>query len=112
MPDTNDNSVSVRVPQWVLDEIENQIRDMPRPRPTRGELLTQAWAAYSKGAPASVNGKQTDISAPDEYKKLIAEFITLLEVSKKSRWWHWRESIIDFLNYRRGEEGKSEKISK
>ena len=46
MSDSQENSVSVRVPEWVMDEIEEAIKRHPRPRPTRGELLTKAWSAY------------------------------------------------------------------
>lgn len=38
--------VAVRVPEWVLDEIEEAIRQKPRPRPTRGELLEAAWLRF------------------------------------------------------------------
>lgn len=42
-----ENSVSVRIPQWVLDEIEERLRKLPRPRPSRGDLLVEAWKAHS-----------------------------------------------------------------
>jgi len=38
-----ETGVSVRIPQWVLDEVEEEIRRSARPRPTRGELIANAW---------------------------------------------------------------------
>lgn len=46
---TEDNKnlgVSVRVPAKVMEEIEEEIRKHPRPRPKRGELVEKAWEAY------------------------------------------------------------------
>lgn len=41
--DTPDAGVSVRVPQWMLDEVETERNQHPRPRPSRGELIARAW---------------------------------------------------------------------
>ena len=48
-----DEGVSVRIPQRVLDQVEARLRKYPRPRPTRGSLLAEAWDLYEAAAPAT-----------------------------------------------------------
>jgi len=47
-----EDSVSVRIPQQVLDEIEELIYSMPRPRPSRGEIVVRAWQHFRGQKPA------------------------------------------------------------
>lgn len=81
MSDTKEKiGVSVRVPQWVLDEIEEDIRACPRPRPTRGDLIETAWRRFKDGA--QTNGTRGDNSREGGYHEspgtAVGEMLTAL----------------------------------
>ncbi len=81
--------VAVRVPEWVLDEIEEAIRMRPRPRPTRGELLEAAWLKFKAQSIAKNDESviaDTDSASPhgEEYNdgpSTAGEMLTALIIS-------------------------------
>ena len=80
MMDEKENTVSVRIPQRILDEIEEKIYAMPRPRPSRGEMLVQAWdyfAGKSGRKPAAHSPTPVD-PVPDKLRPLIGKLNRIL----------------------------------
>lgn len=82
MTDNADNSLenggTVRVAGWVIEELEATINKLPRKqRPTRGDLLWEAWKVYraqwgfdENSAPPAPDGFPTPpVVAPDDSKR-------------------------------------------
>ncbi len=76
---TEDYGASVRVPSWIVDELEEKIRRHPRgARPTRGELLERAWMAYKEGS-TSASGLPEMAAVPKRYEEEVEKFIKILQ---------------------------------
>ncbi len=77
MTEEKDNiGITTRVPAWVMNEIEAEINELPRPRPTRGEMLERAWRAYraAEGVSEGMAG-----AVPRRYQKEVEKFIKIMQ---------------------------------
>jgi len=73
-----EDSVSVRIPQQVLDEIEELIYSMPRPRPSRGEIVVTAWQHFRGRPPAEKPPPAPHDKIPDALRPLLDRLIDIL----------------------------------
>ena len=88
--------ISVRVPVRVLDEIEAKIKEYPRPRPSRGDLLEKAWDSYKSetkpGAVPSVLSKDNP-DWRDAIPENLRDWLDVVERAVRVRNDTWRNML-------------------
>jgi hypothetical protein len=101
MPENKQNSVSLRVPEWVLEELESRIMLMARPRPSRGELITRAWTAFKEadenltaGTSTAAPGTLPTHDGLPELSKDVLEIVHQI----KSEHIPWVRKLLKVLN--------------
>lgn len=98
------NGVPVSIPQWVLDEIEEELARIGSPRLTPGGLVAAAWKAYRRDPPSEISDE-----APEQvaiyglnplHRALVEEFIRLLEDPADRKHIAFRDAVVSVLTDR------------
>lgn len=103
----NSGGATARIPDWLLDELEEIIKGYPRgKKPTRGSLLAEAWEIVRKmqqdqssskgpvnsGKPPLASGKplghnlvipKAEYEWPQEFKDQMADFLAILRAGRR-----------------------------
>ncbi len=77
MAENNEAGTTVRIPVRLLDEIEGVLQTYPRPRPSRGDLLEEAWAAYRGGSAEGPGAANAPV--PKRYQREVEKFIRIMQ---------------------------------
>ena len=116
MDEKEQSGGTVRVAGWLLDELDEVIRQIPRgQRPTKGQLLEQAWLAK-----AISNGSQppqtieSSTAATKKSEKVIVNSVTIGPGEKRDRAESWENygeahAALDYI-LQRGPKGMAEDI--
>ena len=116
MDEKEQSGGTVRVAGWLLDELDEIIRQIPRgQRPTKGQLLERAWLTrvISAGSqpPQTI---ESSTGATKKSEKVIVNSVTIVPGEKQDRAESWENygeahAALDYI-LSRGPQGMAEDI--